>query len=104
MGGVILYDETIRRQPTTVRPSWLLASKGVVPGSRSTRAQDCLSPGEKGDRGLDGLRPASPSTTPCARFRRRAEIIIKTVLTDACLHERPAAARWPRSQGGRIAR
>ena len=59
IGGVILYDETIRQRADDGTPfPELLASKGVVPGIKvDTGAQDMAGfPGEKVTEGLDGLR------------------------------------------------
>ena len=59
IGGVILYDETIR-QSTDDGTAFadVLASKGVIPGIKvDTGAQDQAGfPGEKVTEGLDGLR------------------------------------------------
>ena len=59
IGGVILYDETIR-QSTDDGTSFaeVLASKGAIPGIKvDTGAQDQAGfPGEKITEGLDGLR------------------------------------------------
>jgi fructose-bisphosphate aldolase class I len=59
IGGVILYDETIRQATDDGTPfAELLAAKGVVPGIKvDTGAHDhALHPGEKVTEGLDGLR------------------------------------------------
>ncbi len=59
VGGVILYDETIRQRTADGTPfAQLLASKGVVPGIKvDTGAQDMAGhAGEKVTEGLDGLR------------------------------------------------
>jgi fructose-bisphosphate aldolase, class I len=59
IGGVILYDETIRQSADDGTPfPELLASKGVIPGIKvDTGAQDMAGfPGEKVTEGLDGLR------------------------------------------------
>ena len=59
IGGVILYDETIRQSADDGTPfPELLASKGVIPGIKvDTGAHDlALFPGEKVTEGLDGLR------------------------------------------------
>ncbi len=58
VGGVILYDETIRQSTDDGTPfTQVLASKGVVPGIKvDTGAQDMAGhPGEKVTEGLDGL-------------------------------------------------
>ncbi len=59
IGGVILYDETIRQSADGGTPfADVLAAKGVVPGIKvDTGAQDLAGfPGEKVTEGLDGLR------------------------------------------------
>ena len=59
IGGVILYDETIRQSADDGTPfPAVLASKGVIPGIKvDTGAQDLAGfPGEKVTEGLDGLR------------------------------------------------
>ncbi|HKY24233.1 MAG TPA: class I fructose-bisphosphate aldolase, partial [Gaiella sp.] len=59
VGGVILYDETIRQASDDGTPfAELLAGKGVVPGIKvDTGAHDLAGhPGEKVTEGLDGLR------------------------------------------------
>ena len=59
IGGVILYDETLRQSADDGTPfADVLASKGVVPGIKvDTGAHDQAGfPGEKVTDGLDGLR------------------------------------------------
>ena len=59
IGGVIMYDETIRQKTDEGTPfAELLVSKGVVPGIKvDTGAHDlALHLGEKVTEGLDGLR------------------------------------------------
>jgi fructose-bisphosphate aldolase class I len=59
IGGVILYDETMRQTADDGTPfPELLASKGVIPGIKvDTGAHDHAGfPGEKVTEGLDGLR------------------------------------------------
>ena len=59
IGGVILYDETIRQSADDGTPfPELLAAKGVIPGIKvDTGAHDLAGfPGEKVTEGLDGLR------------------------------------------------
>jgi fructose-bisphosphate aldolase class I len=59
IGGVILYDETIRQSADDGTPfPELLSAKGVVPGIKvDTGAHDQAGfPGEKVTEGLDGLR------------------------------------------------
>ncbi|RXK84298.1 fructose-bisphosphate aldolase class I [Chlorobaculum sp. 24CR] len=59
IGGVILFDETIRQSTLDGVPfPKLLAERGIVPGikvDRGARALACY-PGEKVTEGLDGLR------------------------------------------------
>jgi len=59
IGGVILYDETIRQSADDGTPfAEVLAAKGVIPGIKvDTGAHDQAGfPGEKVTEGLDGLR------------------------------------------------
>src|SRR4249919_4102287 len=59
IGGVILYDETIRQAADDGTPfAEVLAAKGVIPGIKvDTGAHDQAGfPGEKVTEGLDGLR------------------------------------------------
>jgi fructose-bisphosphate aldolase class I len=59
IGGVIMYDETIRQSADDGTPfAELLSAKGVVPGIKvDTGAHDMAGfPGEKVTEGLDGLR------------------------------------------------
>ncbi|MDH4341224.1 MAG: fructose-bisphosphate aldolase class I [Thermoleophilia bacterium] len=59
IGGVILYDETLRQSAGDGTPfAEVLASKGVIPGIKvDTGAHDQAGfPGEKITEGLDGLR------------------------------------------------
>jgi len=59
IGGVILYDETIRQSADDGTPlAEVLAAKGSIPGIKvDTGAHDhALHPGEKITEGLDGLR------------------------------------------------
>jgi fructose-bisphosphate aldolase, class I len=59
IGGVILYDETIRQAADDGTPfAEVLSAKGVIPGIKvDTGAQDQAGfPGEKVTEGLDGLR------------------------------------------------
>ena len=92
IGGVILYDETIRQSADEGTPfPELLASKGVVPGIKvDTGAQDLAGhPGEKVTEGLDGLRGRFAAYHELgARFSKwRAVITIGNgIPTDACLH------------------
>ena len=91
VGGVILYDETIRQAADDGTPfAELLAGKGVVPGIKvDTGAHDLAGfPGEKVTEGLDGLRPRLEEyATLGARFAKwRAVITIgEGIPTDACL-------------------
>ena len=92
VGGVILYDETIRQAADDGTPfPELLASKGVVPGIKvDLGAQDLAGhPGEKVTEGLDGLRARFAEYHALgARFSKwRAVITIgDSIPTDACLH------------------
>jgi fructose-bisphosphate aldolase, class I len=91
IGGVILYDETIRQRADDGTPfAELLASRGVVPGIKvDTGAHDLADfPGEKVTEGLDGLRER------CAEYRQlgarfakwRAVITIGNgIPTDGCI-------------------
>jgi fructose-bisphosphate aldolase class I len=59
IGGVILYDETIRQSADDGTPfPELLAAKGVIPGIKVDMGAHDLAgfPGEKVTEGLDGLR------------------------------------------------
>jgi fructose-bisphosphate aldolase class I len=91
IGGVILYDETIR-QSTDDGTSFseVLASKGAIPGIKvDTGAHDlALFPGEKVTEGLDGLRARLEEYRELgARFAKwRAVITIGDgIPTDACI-------------------
>jgi fructose-bisphosphate aldolase class I len=92
VGGVILYDETIRQSSDDGTPfAELLAAKGVVPGIKvDTGAQDLAGhAGEKVTEGLDGLRGRFAEYHELgARFSKwRAVITIgEGIPTDACLH------------------
>jgi fructose-bisphosphate aldolase class I len=59
LGGVILYDETLRQATRDGQPfAALLASRGILPGIKVDEGakQLALHPGEKITEGLDGLR------------------------------------------------
>ncbi|HEX7971576.1 MAG TPA: class I fructose-bisphosphate aldolase [Thiobacillus sp.] len=59
IGGVILYDETLRQRTREGIPfPQLLASRGIVPGIKVDRGVKALAlhPAEKVTEGLDGLR------------------------------------------------
>jgi fructose-bisphosphate aldolase class I len=92
VGGVILYDETVRQAADDGTPfARLLESKGVVPGIKvDTGAQDLAGhAGEKVTEGLDGLRGRFAEYYELgARFSKwRAVITIGDgIPTDACLH------------------
>jgi fructose-bisphosphate aldolase, class I len=92
VGGVILYDETIRQSADDGTPfGELLAGKGVVPGIKvDTGAHDMAGrPGEKVTEGLDGLRGRFADYHALgARFSKwRAVITIGDgIPSDACLH------------------
>ncbi len=91
VGGVILYDETIRQQSADGTPfADLLAAKGVVPGIKvDTGAKPlALHPGETVTEGLDGLRERLEEYYELgARFAKwRAVITIGDAIpTDACI-------------------
>jgi fructose-bisphosphate aldolase, class I len=91
IGGVILYDETIRQSTDDGTPfPEMLASKGVVPGIKvDTGAHDmALFPSEKVTEGLDGLRGRLEEYRELgARFAKwRAVITIGDgIPTDACI-------------------
>jgi fructose-bisphosphate aldolase class I len=92
VGGVILYDETIRQSADDGTPfAALLSSRGVVPGIKvDTGAQDLAGhPDEKVTEGLDGLRARFAEYYELgARFSKwRAVITIGDgIPTDACIH------------------
>ena len=72
IGGVILYDETIRQAADDGTPfAELLAGKGIVPGIKvDTGAQDLAGhPDEKVTEGLDGLRARFAVRRPGAGAR-----------------------------------
>ena len=91
IGGVILYDETIRQSADDGSPfPELLAAKGVIPGIKvDTGAHDMAGfPGEKVTEGLDGLRVRLEEYANLgARFAKwRAVITIGDgIPTDACI-------------------
>jgi fructose-bisphosphate aldolase, class I len=91
IGGVILYDETIRQSADDGTPfPELLAAKGVIPGIKvDTGAHDLAGfPGEKVTEGLDGLRARLEEYRGLgARFGKwRAVITIaEGIPTNACI-------------------
>jgi fructose-bisphosphate aldolase class I len=91
IGGVILYDETIRQAADDGTPfPEVLAAKGVIPGIKvDTGAHDHAGfPGEKVTEGLDGLRGRLEEYRGLgARFAKwRAVITIGDgIPTDGCL-------------------
>jgi fructose-bisphosphate aldolase class I len=91
IGGVIMYDETIRQRADDGRPfPELLAAKGVVPGIKvDTGAKPlALFPNELVTEGLDGLRDRLAEYYELgARFTKwRAVITIGDgIPTDACI-------------------
>ena len=91
VGGVIMYDETIRQATDDGTPfADVLAAKGVVPGIKvDTGAHDLAGfPGEKVTEGLDGLRARLEEYRDIgARFAKwRAVITIGDGMpTDACI-------------------
>jgi fructose-bisphosphate aldolase class I len=59
LGGVILYDETLRQRTADGTPfAELLASRNIIPGIKVDQGAKALAlyPGEKVTEGLDGLR------------------------------------------------
>lgn len=59
VGGVILFDETLRQSSTEGVPfAELLSSRGIVPGIKVDKGATALAlhPGERVTEGLDGLR------------------------------------------------
>jgi fructose-bisphosphate aldolase, class I len=59
IGGVILYDETLRQSTQEGIPfAQLLASRGIIPGIKVDKGAKALAlyPGDKVAEGLDGLR------------------------------------------------
>src|SRR4030095_7865019 len=91
IGGVILYDETIRQSADDGTPfAELLAAKGVVPGIKvDTGAQPLAAPpGETVTEGRDGLRARFAEYHELgARFAKwRAVIAIGDgIPTDTCI-------------------
>jgi fructose-bisphosphate aldolase class I len=92
IGGVILYDETLRQSADDGTPfAEVLAAKGVIPGIKvDTGAHDLAGfPGEKITEGLDGLRARLEEYRSLgARFAKwRAVITIgDRIPTGACIH------------------
>ena len=96
IGGVILYDETIRQRADDGTPfAELLAAKGVVPGIKvDTGAKPmALHPGEIVTEGLDGLRERLAEYHALgARFAKwRAVITIGDGIPTDALHPRQRA-------------
>ena len=91
IGGVILYDETIRQHADDGTPfPHVLAEKGTIPGIKvDTGAHDLAGfPGEKVTEGLDGLRARLEEYVGLgARFAKwRAVITIGDgIPTDSCI-------------------
>jgi fructose-bisphosphate aldolase class I len=91
IGGVILYDETLRQASDDGTPfAELLAGKGIVPGIKvDTGSKElALRPGETVTEGLDGLRERLADYHALgARFAKwRAVITIGDGLpTDSCI-------------------
>jgi len=92
IGGVILYDETLRQSADDGTPlAEVLATKGVIPGIKvDTGAHDLAGfAGEKVTEGLDGLRARLEEYRGLgARFAKwRAVITIGDgIPTGACIH------------------
>jgi fructose-bisphosphate aldolase, class I len=91
IGGVIMYDETIRQSTDDGTPfPELLSSRGIIPGIKvDTGAHEmALFPGEKVTEGLDGLRARLDEYVQLgARFAKwRAVITIGDgIPTDTCI-------------------
>ncbi len=91
IGGVILFDETIRQSADDGTPfPKLLASKGIIPGIKVDKGAKDLAnaPGEKITEGLDGLRGRLEEYRGLgARFTKwRAVITIgKDIPSEYCL-------------------
>ena len=91
IGGVILYDETIRQSADDGMPvAELLSSKGVIPGIKvDTGAHEMAGfPGETVTEGLDGLRARLEEYRSLgARFAKWRGVITigGGIPTDACL-------------------
>jgi fructose-bisphosphate aldolase class I len=92
IGGVILYDETIRQRSDDGTPfPEALAERGIVPGIKVDAGAKplALHPGETVTEGLDGLRERCQEYRELgARFAKwRAVIAIGDgIPTDACIH------------------
>ena len=74
IGGVILYDETIRQRADDGTPfAELLAAKGVVPGHQGRHRREAAGAPSRRDsspRASTGCASGSPSTTSSARASR----------------------------------
>jgi fructose-bisphosphate aldolase, class I len=92
VGGVILYDETLRQASDDGTPfPELLAAKGVVPGIKvDTGAHELAGhPGEKVTEGLDGLRARFEEYHGLgARFSKWRSVITigDGIPSDTCIH------------------
>ena len=92
LGGVILYDETIRQTSSDGTPfAQLLESRGIIPGIKVDKGakQLAFSPEEKVTEGLDGLRERLEEYRELgARFTKwRAVIAIgEEIPTRYCVH------------------
>jgi len=96
IGGVILYDETIRQHASDGTPfPKLLESKGIIPGIKvDTGAKPlALAAGETVTEGLDGLRERLAEYRELgARFAKwRAVISVANVFDERKLNHHP---RW----------
>ncbi len=99
IGGVILYDETIRQRADDGTPfAELLAAKGVVPGIKVDLGAKPLAlyPGETVTEGLDGLRERLAEYYELgARFAKwRAVITIGDGIPTDALHRTRMPTRW----------
>ena len=91
IGGVILFDETIRQRSSDDEPLVdILKKKGIIPGIKVDKGTKPLAgfPGEKVTEGLDGLRERLPEYVKMgARFTKwRAVIAIgQGIPTETCV-------------------
>ena len=103
IGGVILFDETLRQSTRDGAPfPKLLASRGIVPGIKVDKGAKALAlyPGDKVTEGLDGLRERLAEYRQLgARFAKWRAVIdiderdIPTAFGDPCQCPRAGALR-----------
>jgi fructose-bisphosphate aldolase class I len=93
IGGVILFDETLRQSARDGTPfSKLLTGRGIVPGIKVDKGSRALAqfPGEKVTEGLDGLRDRLAEYRQLgakfAKWRAVIEIDEKGIPTDFAIH------------------